>query len=112
MSDASVSIGKPTEEIENGSLAGHAGIDGIEDAECAGAAAWLRHCEANRADERQSVGDQSRDSLSGAVEAGAGGFDCVGVGYVGEQSQGEVLPHHEIGEEGTGGGRTRMAESK
>src|SRR5215467_14143981 len=86
MSGASVSIGKPKYERQNGSLAGYAGVDGIEDAECAGDATWLRHCEADRADKRQYAGDQSRNSLSGAAEAGAGGFDRVGVGYLGEQS--------------------------
>src|SRR5215475_14766613 len=86
MSGGKVSIGKPRDERKNGSLAGYAGADGTQDIERAGAATRLRHCKADRADKRASAGDQSRNTLSGVAQAGAGRFDQVRVGCLGKQS--------------------------
>ena len=56
-----------------------------------GAAAWIRDCPAHRADQRESSLVELWDAVSGAVEAGAGRGDRVGVGRFGEQPQSEVL---------------------
>ncbi len=59
--------------------------------ESMGAAAWVWDRTADRADQRGSAFAELWDAVSGAAEAGAGGGDCLGVGRVGEQSEGEVL---------------------
>src|SRR5215472_17553085 len=79
------------DEAKNGGSAGHSGVDDSEDPGCPGAAPWLRHRAAHRADQRRSAGGESRHSLSRAVEAGAGGCHRIRVGSLGQQSQSELL---------------------
>src|SRR5689334_17084425 len=94
-------------EFERRGLAGHAGDDGAQDARYVGAVAWLRHRAADRAGEWGCALGELRNALSGVIEARAGGVHRVGMGRVGQQPQGEVLPVDEGGAEASpqrGGG--------
>src|SRR5206468_2217414 len=82
--------------------AGDVGPDGPEDAPDDGPPPRLRDRAPHRTDERRPPDHQLRHPLSGAGEAGAGGLRRFGVGNVGEQPEGEVLPAH-AGRPGAGG---------
>src|SRR5260370_32386674 len=72
-------------------MAGHTGFDGAEDLGVDGAAAWVRHSAADRADQRRSPAPQLRHPIPGAAQTGAGGLHRVRMGRLGQQSQGQVL---------------------
>src|ERR1700721_1444398 len=92
------------DEGKAGCVAGNAGADGAEDPGCAGAAAWIRHRAADRADQRRPAGGESGDALPAAAEAGTRRLDCFAVGRVGQQSPGPVLSHYRSGPQATGDG--------
>src|ERR1035441_5295307 len=94
---------------QNRSLAGHAGLDGPENAGGPGPPARLWHCAPHRADQPGPALHQPRDALSGTAQAGAGRLHLGGVGRVRQQPQSQVLPPDQGGAQAAGVGNTPVA---
>src|SRR5690242_13380631 len=90
------SCGNPTGlyERQKRRLAGHACLDGPQNAGGHGAAARLRDRAKDRADQRRPAGGESRHALPGLAQARAGRLDLIEMGSIGEQPQSEVLHPH------------------
>src|SRR4029077_18243122 len=79
-----VPVENQNDAAKNRSSTGDIGVDGPQNSRCVRFGAWLRNRPPDRADQRRSVGGESRHSLSSAVEAGTGRRHRFGVGDVRE----------------------------
>src|SRR5262245_61676070 len=84
----------PYETTQERSPARYAQSDGSQNPQHTRVTTWIRHCQADRADQWQPTSTQPGDDLSGAVEPYADGLDLLEVGRIGKQPARQVLLDH------------------